>query len=101
LGKVRRPVPAIVQDADTLRVLMLGYMNREALQQTLSTQRVTFYSRSKARLWTKGESSGHTLELVGVEADCDADTLLLQARPIGPTCHLGRDSCFPQAPARA
>ncbi|MCI1709446.1 MAG: bifunctional phosphoribosyl-AMP cyclohydrolase/phosphoribosyl-ATP diphosphatase HisIE [Chiayiivirga sp.] len=94
-------VPAIVQDADTLRVLMLGYMNREALQQTLSTQRVTFYSRSKARLWTKGESSGHTLELVGVEADCDADTLLLQARPIGPTCHLGRDSCFPQAPARA
>ena len=92
-------LPAIVQDADTLRVLMLGYMSREALQATLASGRVTFFSRSKQRLWTKGESSGDVLNLVRLEADCDADTLLVQARPAGPTCHLGRASCFPQAPA--
>ena len=92
-------LPAIVQDADTLRVLMLGYMSREALQATLASGRVTFFSRSKQRLWTKGESSGDVLDLVRLEADCDADTLLVQARPAGPTCHLGRASCFPQAPA--
>ncbi|TCT25950.1 bifunctional phosphoribosyl-AMP cyclohydrolase/phosphoribosyl-ATP diphosphatase HisIE [Thermomonas haemolytica] len=91
-------LPAIVQDADTLRVLMLGYVDRAALQATLASGRVTFYSRSKQRLWTKGESSGHVLALVSVEADCDADTLLVQARPHGPTCHLGRTSCFPEAP---
>ena len=91
-------LPAIVQDAATLRVLMLGYMNREALAATLASGRVTFFSRSKGRLWTKGESSGHVLELVGLETDCDADTLLLQARPQGPTCHLQRASCFPAAP---
>jgi phosphoribosyl-AMP cyclohydrolase / phosphoribosyl-ATP pyrophosphohydrolase len=91
-------LPAIVQDADTLRVLMLGYMDRAALQATLDSGRVTFYSRSKQRLWTKGESSGHYLDLVGIEVDCDDDTLLVQARPNGPTCHLGRTSCFPTAP---
>lgn len=92
-------LPAIVQDADTLRVLMLGYMSREALQATLASGQVTFFSRSKQRLWMKGESSGDVLDLVRLEADCDADTLLVQARPAGPTCHLGRASCFPQAPA--
>lgn len=91
-------LPAIVQDARTRKVLMLGYMSREALQATLDRGEVTFHSRSKQRLWTKGESSGHTLRLVGIETDCDRDTLLVQAQPQGPTCHLGRDSCFPQAP---
>ena len=92
-------LPAIVQDAATLRVLMLGYMDRDALGTTLSSGKVTFFSRSKARLWTKGESSGHVLELVSIEADCDEDTLLIQAHPRGPTCHLQRASCFPMAPA--
>lgn len=91
-------LPAIVQDADTLRVLMLGYMDRAALAATLGSGRVTFYSRSRQRLWTKGESSGHYLDMVRVEADCDSDTLLVLARPNGPTCHLGRTSCFPDAP---
>ncbi len=91
-------LPAIVQDADTHRVLMLGYMSREALARTLETRQVTFFSRSKGRLWTKGESSGHVLALVAIEADCDRDTLLVQARPQGPTCHLGTVSCFPSAP---
>ncbi len=91
-------LPAIVQDADTHRVLMLGYMSREALAKTLELRQVTFFSRSKQRLWTKGESSGHVLALVGLEVDCDNDTLLVQARPQGPTCHLGTASCFPSAP---
>jgi phosphoribosyl-ATP pyrophosphohydrolase/phosphoribosyl-AMP cyclohydrolase len=91
-------LPAIVQDAGNGRVLMLGYMDRAALARTLESGAVTFYSRSKGRLWTKGESSGHVLELVSIQADCDADTLLVQARPRGPTCHLGRASCFPDAP---
>lgn len=91
-------LPAVVQDAATLRVLMLGYMDRAALEATLSTRRVTFFSRSKQRLWTKGERSGHVLDLVSVELDCDRDTLLVLARPQGPTCHLGRASCFPGAP---
>ncbi len=91
-------LPAVVQDAETYRVLMLGYMNREALAKTLATGLVTFFSRSKGRLWTKGESSGHVLSLVAIETDCDADTLLVQARPQGPTCHLGTTSCFPNAP---
>jgi phosphoribosyl-AMP cyclohydrolase / phosphoribosyl-ATP pyrophosphohydrolase len=92
-------VPAIVQDADTQRVLMLGYMDRDALAVTHSTGRVTFFSRTTRRLWTKGETSGHVLALVSIEADCDRDGLLVQARPAGPTCHLDRASCFPGAPA--
>jgi len=92
-------LPAIVQDADNLRVLMLGYMDRSALQATLASRKVTFFSRSKQRLWMKGESSGDVLDLVHIETDCDADTLLVQARPHGPTCHLQRASCFPNAPA--
>ena len=91
-------LPAVVQDAATHRVLMLGYMNREALETTLHTRRVTFHSRSRGRLWTKGEGSGHVLDLVRIEADCDRDTLLVTARPQGPTCHLGRASCFEHAP---
>ncbi len=91
-------LPAIVQDAATLRVLMLGYMDRDALGATLASGKVTFFSRSKDRLWTKGESSGHVLELVSIDADCDADTLLVRAHPRGPTCHLQRASCFPAAP---
>ncbi|MDH7451802.1 bifunctional phosphoribosyl-AMP cyclohydrolase/phosphoribosyl-ATP diphosphatase HisIE [Luteimonas composti] len=91
-------LPAIVQDARTLRVLMLGYMDRAAFEATVATRRVTFFSRSKGRLWTKGESSGHFLELVSLEADCDHDALLVLAHPRGPTCHLQRDSCFPSAP---
>ncbi|HVJ38966.1 MAG TPA: bifunctional phosphoribosyl-AMP cyclohydrolase/phosphoribosyl-ATP diphosphatase HisIE [Stenotrophomonas sp.] len=98
-GKGDGLLPVIVQDADNLRVLMLGYMNAEALAATRASGKVTFYSRSKQRLWTKGESSGHFLEVVSIDSDCDADTLLIQAHPRGPTCHLGRDSCFAQAPA--
>ena len=92
-------LPAIVQDARDLRVLMLGYMNREALAETLASGKVTFYSRSKQRLWTKGESSGHVLALQAIDVDCDNDTVLIQAIPHGPTCHLQRASCFPDAPA--
>jgi len=87
-------LPAIVQDADTQQVLMLGYMNAAALEQTVATKRVTFFSRSKNRLWVKGEASGHFLDLVSIEADCDADALLVRARPNGPTCHRGTCSCF-------
>jgi len=92
-------LPVVVQDAGNLRVLMLGYMNAEALAATRSSGFVTFYSRSKQRLWKKGESSGHVLEVVSIQADCDNDTLLVLARPHGPTCHLQRASCFPDAPA--
>ena len=91
-------LPVIVQDAANLRVLMLGYMNAEALAATRDTGFVTFYSRSKQRLWKKGESSGHVLQLVSIQADCDNDTLLVLAKPQGTTCHLQRDSCFPEAP---
>ena len=91
-------LPAVVQDADNMRVLMLGYMDRQALQVTCGTGQVTFFSRSRNRLWTKGETSGNTLGLVAIETDCDADSLLVRARPRGPTCHLGRDSCFADAP---
>jgi phosphoribosyl-ATP pyrophosphohydrolase/phosphoribosyl-AMP cyclohydrolase len=87
-------VPAVIQDSFDGRVLMLGYMNREALELTLSTGRVTFWSRSREQLWCKGETSGHFLDLASAELDCDADCLLIQARPAGPTCHLGTDSCF-------
>ncbi|MBS7455883.1 bifunctional phosphoribosyl-AMP cyclohydrolase/phosphoribosyl-ATP diphosphatase HisIE [Coralloluteibacterium stylophorae] len=91
-------LPAVVQDAATLRVLMLGYMDRAALARTLDTRQVTFFSRSRQRLWTKGETSGHVLDLVAVDVDCDRDTLLVLAHPNGPTCHLQRTSCFPEAP---
>lgn len=92
--KVDGLMPAVVQDSGTGRVLMLGYMNREALEKTQATGHVTFFSRSKQRLWTKGETSGNTLELAGLQADCDGDTLLVQAIPHGPTCHLGTDTCW-------
>ncbi len=91
-------LPVIVQDANNLQVLMLGYMNREALAVTQKDKFVTFYSRSKQRLWKKGETSGHVLTVVSIEADCDNDTLLIQAIPAGPTCHLNRASCFEAAP---
>lgn len=87
-------VPAIVQDADTRVVLMMGYMNREALTMTETSGMVTFYSRSKGRTWTKGEESGNYLKLVEVRVDCDGDTLLIKARPAGPVCHRGTDTCW-------
>jgi len=93
-------VPAIVQDADTSRVLMMGYMNQEALERTRQTGMVTFFSRSRSKLWTKGETSGNYLELVDLAVDCDGDTLLVAARPHGPTCHTGTDSCFDLEPDR-
>lgn len=92
-------LPAIIQDADSRQVLMLGYMDRAALRATLDSGKVTFFSRSRQRLWMKGEQSGHVLELVRLETDCDRDSLLVQARPHGPTCHLQRASCFPDAPS--
>lgn len=91
-------LPAIVQDAASLRVLMLGWMSREALALTLASGDVVFFSRSRQRLWTKGEISGNRLRLVSIEADCDRDALLVLARPQGPTCHNGTTSCFPAAP---
>ena len=87
-------LPAVVQDAATRQLLMLGYMNADALRQTLESGRVTFYSRSKGRLWTKGETSGHHLALRAIYPDCDNDALLVEADPQGPACHLGTDSCF-------
>ncbi|MBI2380867.1 MAG: bifunctional phosphoribosyl-AMP cyclohydrolase/phosphoribosyl-ATP diphosphatase HisIE [Gammaproteobacteria bacterium] len=87
-------LPAVVQDAGSGKVLMLGYMDEEALARSLETGRVTFFSRSKNRLWTKGEASGNYLALESVHADCDADTLLVLARPAGPTCHRGTETCF-------
>lgn len=87
-------VPAIIQDAETKNVLMLGYMNSEALNVTLKTKKVTFYSRSKKRLWTKGEKSGNFLNLISISNDCDKDTLLVGVKPEGPTCHKGTDSCW-------
>ena len=92
-------LPAVVQDVSNGRVLMLGYMNREALDATIETGQVTFWSRSKERLWTKGETSGNALTLVRMEADCDLDTLLVIAKPNGSTCHLNRASCFAEAPS--
>ncbi|MDF3020772.1 MAG: phosphoribosyl-ATP pyrophosphatase [Steroidobacteraceae bacterium] len=94
-------VPAIVQDADTGAVLMMAYMNREALDETLKRRRAVFYSRSKQRLWEKGETTGHTLAVVDVALDCDADTLLVTARPRGPACHNGTLTCFGDQPRSA
>ena len=91
-------VPAIVQHADSGEVLMLGYMNAEAVEATRQKGLVTFWSRSKNRLWTKGETSGNALHLVSLATDCDRDALLVRARPAGPTCHLGTKSCFGEAP---
>ncbi len=91
-------LPVIVQHAHSLEVLMLGYADRTALEATLATGRLTFHSRSRNRLWTKGEASGNFLDLVSMKADCDRDTLLILALPHGPTCHLGTSSCFPAAP---
>ncbi|WP_396603411.1 bifunctional phosphoribosyl-AMP cyclohydrolase/phosphoribosyl-ATP diphosphatase HisIE [Algibacter sp. R77976] len=87
-------VPAIIQDATTKNVLMLGYMNEEAYQKTIDTKQVTFFSRSKQRLWTKGEESGNFLSLVDIKNDCDNDSLLIQVNPAGPTCHTGTDTCW-------
>ncbi|MEO6135147.1 MAG: bifunctional phosphoribosyl-AMP cyclohydrolase/phosphoribosyl-ATP diphosphatase HisIE [Ginsengibacter sp.] len=87
-------VPVIVQDADSKVVLMLGFMNEEALQQTIDTRLVTFYSRSKKRLWVKGETSKNYLHLVDIKSDCDEDTILIKAKPDGPVCHNGTDTCF-------
>jgi len=87
-------LPVIIQDSETRQVLMLGYMNREALDKTIAEQRVTFYSRSKKRLWTKGETSGNYLNVKDIKTDCDEDTILIQVRPIGPVCHTGSDTCF-------
>ncbi len=90
-------VPAIVQDANTKSVLMMGFMNQEAVDATLSQQKVTFFSRSKSRLWTKGEESGNFLNFVSMAVDCDNDTLLIQANPVGPVCHNGTDTCWGSA----
>src|SRR6201999_4486059 len=87
-------VPAVVQDADTFKVLMLGYMNVEALEQTQKEGKVTFFSRSKQRLWTKGEESGNFLLVKNIAVDCDKDTLLIKAEPLGPVCHTGADTCW-------
>lgn len=87
-------IPAIIQDRETKNVLMLGYMNAESYQKTLDTKKVTFYSRSKQRLWTKGEESGNFLNLVDIKNDCDNDTLLVQVKPEGPTCHTGSGTCW-------
>ena len=90
-------IPAIIQDNETKNVLMLGYMNQEALDQTLTTKKVTFFSRTKNRLWTKGEESGNFLELISMKEDCDNDTLLVKVKPVGPTCHTGLDTCWQEA----
>ncbi|MCB1555026.1 MAG: bifunctional phosphoribosyl-AMP cyclohydrolase/phosphoribosyl-ATP diphosphatase HisIE [Xanthomonadales bacterium] len=91
-------IPAVVQDVHSLRVLMLGYLSEESLAETLRCGDVVFFSRSRQKLWRKGETSGHTLRWRDIRVDCDADTVLVLVEPQGPTCHLGRTSCFPEAP---
>jgi len=93
-GKSSGLLPAVVQDSRTGKVLMLGYMSPEALQETLDKGQVTFYSRSKGRLWTKGESSGHFLNVDSIRYDCDSDAILVEALPLGPVCHTGADTCW-------
>lgn len=93
-GKMNGLVPAIIQDASTKNVLMLGFMNKEAYDKTVETERVTFYSRSRNCLWTKGETSGNFLNIVSIENDCDNDTLLIKVNPEGPVCHKGTDTCW-------
>ena len=90
-------LPAIIQDSETKIILMLGYMNKEAYDKTLYTQKVTFFSRSKNRLWTKGEESGNFLNLISIASDCDNDTFLIKVKPGGPTCHTGSDTCWQEA----
>lgn len=92
--KMNGLVPAIIQDADTAKVLMLGFMNKEAYDKTVETGKVTFFSRTKNRLWTKGEESGNFLQVISIKADCDNDTLLIKAVPAGPVCHTGTDTCW-------
>ncbi len=92
--KLNGLIPAIVQDADTKNVLMLGFMTKEAYQKTIDTKKVTFYSRKNKRLWTKGEQSGNFLNVVEIKEDCDHDSLLIYAKPVGPVCHKGYDTCF-------
>ena len=92
--KMNGLVPAIIQDATTRKVLMLGFMNKEAYEKTVETGMVTFYSRTKERLWTKGEQSGNFLNVVSIQNDCDQDTLLIQVHPTGPVCHTGTDTCW-------
>jgi len=92
--KLNGLIPAIIQDADTSRVLMLGFMNKEAYEKTRKDGRVTFYSRTKKRLWTKGEESGNYLDVEEIVEDCDQDTLLIRVHPLGPVCHTGADTCF-------
>lgn len=95
--KVGGLIPAVVQDAFSKQVLMLGYLNQEAIQKTLETGKVTFFSRTKQRLWTKGESSGNFLLVKDILLDCDGDTLLIKAEPVGPVCHTGADTCFEES----
>lgn len=90
-------LPVVIQDSSTNHVLMLGYMNEEAFEKTQKEKRVTFFSRSKNRLWTKGEESGNFLEVINILIDCDNDTLLIKAKPLGPVCHTGADTCFKEA----
>ena len=94
--KINNLLPVIVQHATTCEVLMLGYMNQEAVEKTLAEKKVTFFSRTKNRLWTKGETSGNFLYVVDMSLDCDQDALLILADPVGPTCHMGTESCFSQ-----
>jgi phosphoribosyl-ATP pyrophosphohydrolase/phosphoribosyl-AMP cyclohydrolase len=96
-SKLQGLVPCVVQDVNTNVVLMLGFMNEEAFKKTVEDKKVTFYSRSKQRLWTKGETSGNLLELVDIKLDCDRDTLLVKVKPKGPTCHTGADTCFDES----
>lgn len=93
-SKLNGLVPAIVQDVDTKNVLMLGFMNEEAYLKTLATKKVTFWSRGRQCLWTKGETSGNFLDLISIKTDCDNDTLLVKVHPHGPTCHTGTDTCW-------
>ena len=97
-NKMNNLIPTIVQDWIDNKILMLGYMSKESLSRTLETKKVTFFSRSKGRLWTKGETSGNVLNLVSISSDCDNDALLIKATPIGPTCHTGEPSCFGEKP---
>ena len=92
--KMNGLVPAIIQDNETRKVLMLGFMNKEAYDKTVETGKVTFFSRTKNRLWTKGEESGNFLNVVSMKEDCDKDTLLIQVHPVGPVCHTGTDTCW-------
>ncbi|HSH19633.1 MAG TPA: phosphoribosyl-AMP cyclohydrolase, partial [Draconibacterium sp.] len=93
-NKLNGLVPAVVQDSETMKVLMVGFMNEEAVSKTQETGKVTFFSRTKNRLWTKGEESGNFLKVVSILIDCDKDTLLVKAKPVGPVCHTGTDTCF-------